>query len=122
MRQLNSFLDCKDIFFSKDDLDNILKSTNSKLEISKNKSKNVYKFCALKYLLDNCKYETDVHVYSVLKNDYIIYLSELNIFDLVSKNQFKKIYKINDKISIKYDFIDLSKCCHSRFRNTISSH
>ena len=108
MRQLNSFLDCKDIFFSKDDLDNILKSTNSKLEISKNKSKNVYKFCALKYLLDNCKYETDVHVYSVLKNDYIIYLSELNIFDLVSKNQFKKIYKINDKISIKYDFIDLS--------------
>ena len=37
-----------------------------------------------------------------------IYLSELNIFDLVSKNQFKKIYKINDKISIKYDFIDLS--------------
>ena len=108
MRQLNSFLDCKDIFFSKEDLDNILKSTNSKLEISKNKSKNVYKFCALKYLLDNCKYETDVHVYSVLKNDYIIYLSELNIFDLVSKNQFKKIYKINDKISIKYDFIDLS--------------
>ena len=107
MRQLNSFLDCKDIFFSKEDLDNILKSTNSKLEISKNKSKNVYKFCALKYLLDNCIYETDVHVYSVLKNDYIIYLSELNIFDLVSKNQFKKIYKINDKISIKYDLIDL---------------
>ena len=107
MRQLNSFLDCGDIFFSKNDLDNILKSTSSQLDISKNKSKNVYKFCALKYLLDNSKYETDVHVYSVLKNDYIIYLSELNIFDLVSKNQFKKIYKINDKISIKYDLIDL---------------
>ena len=107
MRQLNSFLDCGDVIFSKHDLENILKSTNSELEISKNKSKNVYKFCALKYLYDNCKYESDVYVYSILKNDYIIYLSELNIFDIVSKSQLKKIYKINDRISIKYDFIDL---------------
>ena len=84
-----------------------MKSTNTELEISKNKSKNVYKFCALKYLYDNCKYESDVYVYSILKNDYIIYLSELNIFDIVSKSQLKKIYKINDRISIKYDFIDL---------------
>tara|TARA_B100001248_G_scaffold123954_1_gene92985 strand:+ start:39728 stop:41614 length:1887 start_codon:yes stop_codon:yes gene_type:complete len=107
MRQLNSILDCGDVIFSKDDLENILKSTNSELEISKNKSKNVYKFCALKYLYDNCKYESDVYVYSILKNDYIIYLSELNIFDVVSKSQLKKTYKINEKISIKYDFIDL---------------
>ena len=107
MRQLNSFLDCGDVFFSKNDLENILKSTNSELEISKNKSKNVYKFCALKYLYDNYKYESDVYVYSILKNDYIIYLSELNIFDVISKSQLKKTYKINEKISIKYDFIDL---------------
>ena len=107
MRQLDYFLESRLHLFNTEELNKIIQNTNSDLESSKNKSKNLYKFCALRFLLDNKNYSSDVYIYNELKNSYIIYFNQLNIFDIVDKNQLKKSYSINDKLTIKYEFIDL---------------
>ncbi len=107
MRQLDYFLESRLHLFNTEELNKIIQDTNSDLESSKNKSKNLYKFCALRFLLDNKNYSSDVYIYNELKNSYIIYFNQLNIFDIVDKNQLKKSYSINDKLTIKYEFIDL---------------
>ena len=107
MRQVNFYLEKSRSLFDEEFLKKTLQSLNSNFEISKNCSKNLYKFWVLKYLKENKIFNQTVYVYFELKKKYIIYFNKFNIFHDIDKDKLKKSYVLNDKIKIKYDSIDL---------------
>ena len=107
MRQVNFYLEKSRSLFDEEFLKKTLQSLNSNFEISKNCSKNLYKFWVLKYLQENKIFNQTVYVYFELKKKYIIYFNKFNIFHDIDKDKLKKSYVLNDKIKIKYDSIDL---------------
>ena len=107
MRQVNFYLEKSRSLFDEEFLKKTLQNLNSNFEISKNCSKNLYKFWVLKYLKENKIFNQTVYVYFELKKKYIIYFNKFNIFHDIDKDKLKKSYILNDKIKIKYDSIDL---------------
>ena len=107
MRQVNFYLEKSRSLFDEEFLKKTLQNLNSNFEISKNCSKNLYKFWVLKYLKENKIFNQTVYVYFELKKKYIIYFNKFNIFHDIDKDKLKKSYVLNDKIKIKYDSIDL---------------
>ena len=107
MRQVNFYLEKSKSLFDEEFLKKTLQNLNSNFEISKNCSKNLYKFWVLKYLKENKIFNQTVYVYFELKKKYIIYFNKFNIFHDIDKDKLKKSYVLNDKIKIKYDSIDL---------------
>ena len=107
MRQVNFYLENSRSLFDEEFLKKTLQNLNSNFEISKNCSKNLYKFWVLKYLKENKIFNQTVYVYFELKKKYIIYFNKFNIFHDIDKDKLKKSYVLNDKIKIKYDSIDL---------------
>ncbi len=107
MRQVNFYLEKSRSLFDEEFLKKTLQSLNCNFEISKNCSKNLYKFWVLKYLKENKIFNQTVYVYFELKKKYIIYFNKFNIFHDIDKDKLKKSYILNDKIKIKYDSIDL---------------
>ena len=107
MRQVNFYLEKSRSLFDEEFLKKTLQNLNSNFEISKNCSKNLYKFWVLKYLKENKIFNQTVYVYFELKKKYIIYFNKFNIFHDIDKDKLKKSYALNDKIKIKYDSIDL---------------
>ena len=107
MRQVNFYLEKSRSLFDEEFLKKTLQNLNSNFEISKNCSKNLYKFWVLKYLKENKIFNQTVYVYLELKKKYIIYFNKFNIFHDIDKDKLKKSYALNDKIKIKYDSIDL---------------
>ena len=114
MRQVNFYLEKSRSLFDEEFLKKTLQNLNSNFEISKNCSKNLYKFWVLKYLKENKIFNQTVYVYFELKKKYIIYFNKFNIFHDIDKDKLKKSYVLNDKIKIKYDSIDL---LNMNFRN-----
>ena len=114
MRQVNFYLEKSRSLFDEEFLKKTLQNLNSNFEISKNCSKNLYKFWVLKYLQENKIFNQTVYVYFELKKKYIIYFNKFNIFHDIDKDKLKKSYVLNDKIKIKYDSIDL---LNMNFRN-----
>ena len=107
MRQVNFYLENNRSLFDEEFLKKTLQSLSSNFEMSKNCSKNLYKFWVLKYLKENKIFNQTVYVYLELKKKYIIYFNKFNIFHDIHKDKLKKSYALNDKIKIKYDSIDL---------------
>ena len=107
MRQVNFYLENNRSLFDEEFLKKTLQSLSSNFEMSKNCSKNLYKFWVLKYLKENKIFNQTVYVYFELKKKYIIYFNKFNIFHDIDKDKLKKSYVLNDKIKIKYDSIDL---------------
>ena len=107
MRQVNFYLENNRSLFDEEFLKKTLQSLSSNFEMSKNCSKNLYKFWVLKYLKENKIFNQTVYVYLELKKKYIIYFNKFNIFHDIDKDKLKKSYALNDKIKIKYDSIDL---------------
>ena len=106
MRQLDLYLKSRDILFSNQDIDKILIELSGRSDITKNKAKQLYKYWALRYMDQANIKEVDVYVYNELKSSYIIYFNTFNFYDSISKDLCRKTYIRNDKISIRFSFVD----------------
>ena len=106
MRQLNHFLKKQDVLFSKNMIDQMLNDTLRLVQVSKIKFKNVHKFWVLRLIKQNKIDQLEGYIYSDLKDRYVIFFNQYNIFDAIAKENCKRSYGQNDKIRITYKSID----------------
>ena len=106
MWQISSFILEKRILFEKSYIDKNISILSAGLGTMKEKSKNIYKFWILKYLYQSEINNLSGYIYASLRDKYIVFFNELNIFESINKENCSNSYNKDDLIEVSFDFID----------------
>ena len=106
MWQISSFLSNGKILFDKRLIDKTISNLTPRLATMKEKSKIIYKFWILKYINQRKIHSLNGYIYSSLRDKYIIFFNELNLFESISKENCNNLYNKDDFIQVSFDFID----------------
>ncbi len=106
MWQASSFINGRKLPFDKNDIDKNLSILLPQLSTTRVKSKKIYKYWILRYIDQTGIFALKGYIYSSLKDKYIIFFNDLNIFESISKEKCRNIYAKDDFIEVVFDSID----------------